>query len=250
MDAPSHAGVSRGTGLAAWRQISDALLADIDRGQLAKGDRIPSELELATRFGVNRHTVRRALAHLQQQGLVRSVQGKGSFVETGRVVQPIADRASPARQRESLPKAGKEIRGDLVFASHAAAPDWVADALDIEAGAHVLELHNSRSYAGRIVSLGCTWLPLPRFVGLDTLFARKASLLKCLHRFGVEDCRRISTRILCESATSDEASTFELPPGDPLLVLITLNTDQSGHAVQLSRCVFPASRVEFVQERG
>ncbi|MGK3945910.1 GntR family transcriptional regulator, partial [Streptomyces caeruleatus] len=69
------AALSRGAGLSAWRQIADALEAEIVAGSLAPGSQLPTEAELAARFGVNRHTVRRALGALGEQGLVRASQG-------------------------------------------------------------------------------------------------------------------------------------------------------------------------------
>ena len=52
----------RQTGVAMWRQIADALAADISEGRLAPGARLATEFELAERFAVNRHTLRRAMA--------------------------------------------------------------------------------------------------------------------------------------------------------------------------------------------
>ena len=49
-----------GRGVAQWRQIADTLRADIAGGTLGPGDQLPTEARLAARFGVNRHTVRRA----------------------------------------------------------------------------------------------------------------------------------------------------------------------------------------------
>ena len=47
-----------------WQAIADTLRAEITSGHYPPGDRLPSEAALATRFGVNRHTVRHALAQL------------------------------------------------------------------------------------------------------------------------------------------------------------------------------------------
>lgn len=71
-------------------EIEDA----IARRQFLPGQRLPSEHELAQRFGVSRGTVRQALQTLRQQGLVEPVPGRGSFVR----------HASPA-QKESRRKA-------------------------------------------------------------------------------------------------------------------------------------------------
>ena len=61
-----------------WRQIEETLLADIAHGVYPPDSQLPSEMELAQRFDVNRHTVRRALAALSQRGvlLVDAMEGQ------------------------------------------------------------------------------------------------------------------------------------------------------------------------------
>ena len=57
--------------------IGDQLREGILSGDLAPGDRLPPERELATRFGTNRNTLREAIRALEAQGLVRARQGDG-----------------------------------------------------------------------------------------------------------------------------------------------------------------------------
>src|SRR5689334_2773113 len=89
---PDVAALARGAGLAAWRQIADRIEGEIAEGRLPPGARLPSEVELARRLGVNRHTLRRALAELSARGLLRTSQGRGSFVEAVPLRYPIGPR--------------------------------------------------------------------------------------------------------------------------------------------------------------
>lgn len=63
-----------------FAQVRDALRAEILRGEVAPGGRLPSESALIQRFGVSRITVRQAVAELQSLGLVQTVNGKGTYV--------------------------------------------------------------------------------------------------------------------------------------------------------------------------
>ncbi len=65
---------------ALWSSIAATLTAEIGAGHYRPGDRLPTEAALAARFGVNRHTVRHALAALADRGLVHSRRGAGVFV--------------------------------------------------------------------------------------------------------------------------------------------------------------------------
>ena len=61
--------------------IAEALKADIAGGKLQPDDQLPSFAEMTERFGVAKHTIERAHAILEQEGLIRREQGKGIFVQ-------------------------------------------------------------------------------------------------------------------------------------------------------------------------
>ncbi len=48
-------------------------------GDIQAGDRLPSENELASRYNISRHTVRKALAILENEGYIYAEHGKGTF---------------------------------------------------------------------------------------------------------------------------------------------------------------------------
>ncbi|MEV4016770.1 winged helix-turn-helix domain-containing protein [Nonomuraea angiospora] len=61
--------------------VADHIAAKIERGDLKPGQRLPSELDLAGQYGVARMTIRRAMKELRDRGLIRSVHGKGTYVQ-------------------------------------------------------------------------------------------------------------------------------------------------------------------------
>lgn len=71
----------RHDGTPLYRQIADALLARIRDEEVQVGDRVDSEPEIVATYGVSRATATRALEHLARQGIVRRVQGRGTFVQ-------------------------------------------------------------------------------------------------------------------------------------------------------------------------
>src|SRR5919197_3863153 len=91
--AARKAEVERRSGIALWRQIADRIRLGIAAGDLGRGGRLPPEVELSVRFGVNRHTVRAAIAALVQEGVLRAEQGRGTFIAARRKLSyPIAKR--------------------------------------------------------------------------------------------------------------------------------------------------------------
>ncbi|SDT78324.1 GntR family transcriptional regulator, transcriptional repressor for pyruvate dehydrogenase complex [Streptomyces sp. TLI_053] len=64
---------------AKWEQILQIITARIEAGELQPGDML-SEVKLTAEFGVDRKTIRKAIAHLRTTGLVITRPGMGSFV--------------------------------------------------------------------------------------------------------------------------------------------------------------------------
>ena len=87
-----------------WISITDTLRREIAQGIWRSGARLPSEAQLATRFDVNRHTVRRALHALAGEGLVQPRRGAGVFVRATPVRYPIGRRT---RFRQNLLSDGR-----------------------------------------------------------------------------------------------------------------------------------------------
>ena len=75
-----------------WSAIAATLTQEISASHYGPGDRLPTEAALAARFGVNRHTVRHALAALAKQGLVHPRRGAGVFVAQRATEYPLGRR--------------------------------------------------------------------------------------------------------------------------------------------------------------
>jgi GntR family transcriptional regulator, transcriptional repressor for pyruvate dehydrogenase complex len=83
-------------------QVSQALLARIESGQLKPGEKLPSEAVLAPEFGVSRTVVREAISRLKHGGLLESRQGSGVFVSLQSAISPLKIDDSVIESREAL----------------------------------------------------------------------------------------------------------------------------------------------------
>jgi len=66
-----------------YQHLKEYLIKLIESNELTRGNKIPSENELADRFHISRHTVRRAISELVNEGVLSTTQGKGTFVNLG-----------------------------------------------------------------------------------------------------------------------------------------------------------------------
>lgn len=66
-----------------YMQLKEYLINLIESNELTRGNKIPSENELAEKFRMSRHTVRRAISELVNEGVLITNQGRGTFVNNG-----------------------------------------------------------------------------------------------------------------------------------------------------------------------
>jgi GntR family phosphonate transport system transcriptional regulator len=232
-------------GVMLWRQIADDIEQAIVRGEFTRGAKLPGELEIAERFAVNRHTVRRALAELTERGLVRAERGSGTYVETARIAYPIRERT---RFSEIIGAAGRKAGGRLLSSSKEPASRDVALRLDLQPGATVIRLNILRS-ANRVpISLGTSWLPAEMAPDAARIYRMVRSVSRLLSYIGFSDYRRKDTRLSAAMADSIHAAKLRINPGRPLLVVDSVDVAADGRPILTSHARFAADRVELVVE--
>ena len=150
--------VNRESPVPMWHQIELALAGDIRAGTLPPGARLPAEAEIAARFGVHRHTARRALAILAEKGAVRIRRGLGTFVEDALIAYPISERT---RFTANLQQQNRLASHDLLEAMDQPAPAFVAEALGIAPATPVTTLQTLGRADGVPISVGSNYLAPP-----------------------------------------------------------------------------------------
>lgn len=237
--------LARGEGVALWRQIAATLEGEISRGSKAAGERLPTEAALTLRFGVNRHTVRRALEDLEARGLIRVEQGRGAFVAEDVVDYRLGPRT---RFSELVRRENREPAGRILRIAEMPAETILAEALGIRRGRLVLRVDRLGLANGRPMVLGTHHLPLPRCAAAQEVLESKASITAALEACGIPDYRRQSSRITARLPTPEEADLLQQSRSRPVLVAESLNVDPAGQPVDWTIAVYAAGRVQLVVE--
>ena len=231
-------------GVALWRRIADAIRLDIVGGKLASGDRLPTEAILAERFSANRHTVRRALAVLANEGVVGAEQGRGTFVRSARRLSyPIGKRT---RFREGLRGQASSLTSQSLSHRLENATATTAAALGIKPGAKVVRTEGMSLADGRPISRSTTWLSYRRFPDFAERVAQMQSTTDVFASYGIADYSRASTRISARHADVEETKLLGLAPGAILLVSEAIDVDSEGTPISYALSRFPADRMELV----
>lgn len=235
--------LQRGVGVALWRQIADGIRRGIASGLADAEGRLPPEVELAQRFGVNRHTVRAAISALAHEGVLHSRQGMGTYVRRQkRLVYPISERT---RFSAGLDGQAQEVHSRLLDHASERASAGVASALGLHQEDEVIRIETLGMADGIPVSRATSWFCATRFPTIGESFAVAGSMTAALADAGIDDYRRSSTAV--EARHADEADTRELrlSPGAIVIITRAINVDPSGVPIQYALTRFPADRVEL-----
>lgn len=136
-----------------WAQV----LADV-RDRLAVGEfneRFPSDAELVSHYGVSRQTVREAVRHLQQEGLVERIRGQGSSLRRRPIEQSLGTLYSLYRSAEEQ----GFVQESLVRVLEQRTDAQAAEMLDCEPDEPLVYLERLRLLDGEPLMLDWSWLP-------------------------------------------------------------------------------------------
>jgi len=145
-----------------YRQIKALIVHGLGAGEWKPGEAIPSEIELAGRFGVSQGTVRKAIDELAGENLLVRRQGKGTFVATHN------EQRQLFRFLRLQPIAGEpETPGSrLLECRRTRASSETARLLDLKAGDGIVYLRRVLTFQGEPTVLDEISLPATLFKGL------------------------------------------------------------------------------------
>lgn len=223
-----------------WSAIAATLTAEIGSGHYRPGDRLPTEAALATRFGVNRHTVRHALAALAERGLVRSRQGAGVFVEQRPTDYPLGRRV---RFHQNVLAAGQTPSRRISRTETRPCDAEEARALRLHPGDAVHVVEGVSLADGQPIAAFRSVFPASRFPDLLAVIRETGSITRSLAASGLTDYTRAETRLTAQLADPVLAVALAVRSGAPVLRTVAVNVDPAGGPVEHGLTWFAGERV-------
>jgi GntR family transcriptional regulator len=220
--------------------------AALDASEWRPGDRMPTERELAARYGCSLITVRHALGELVREGRIERTRGRGTYVLQPRIDRDIAGSMSFA---EEMKRRGLDPATRLVTGRIEPAGDTVAGSLGIAADAPVVYLERVRLGGGEPLILEQARLPAERFPGLLAFDLERRSLYDILSE-------RYATRIVRARESvepvvlrSREAGLLDLPARSLALRIDGIAFAADGAPVETARSFVRGDRTRYYLER-
>ncbi len=231
--------ISRGDPAPLHYQVRRLLLEEIDRGELAPGQKLAPEREYAIRFGISLAPVRQAILGLVEEDYLYRVRGSGTFVREARVEEKIAILSSFT---ESLRARGFEPDIRTVEQRIVEAPTRVRQAIGAR---QVLSLSRVAMVDGKPVAVLAAWLPADRVPGLVDINLGSGSLYSLLEaRYSIHMARAQSWIEVGRCRPAD-AALLGVRPGTPTLFVEGITYDTSDRPVEFSRVMYRADRFRF-----
>ncbi len=230
-------------GVTLWRRIVDTLEHTIVSGNFSEGDRLPTEMDLAEQFRVNRHTVRRALSELAERGIVRTSRGSGTFVERPKLSYPIGKRT---RFSEIVGSAGLEAGGRLVQQALEPADEYLSRRLQVKSGTMLNRLEILRTAEGVPICAATTWVSAGLMPDAGKIYRSTRSITKMLAHYGITDYQRHETRIVSTLADGLDARRLRVGWHRPILLVESIDVIATAKPVLATRARFAGDRLALV----
>ncbi len=208
---------------------------------LTPGDPVPTERDLAERFGTSRTTVRQAIAELVVDGRLERTQGRGTFVAQPKLMQ--------VRQLTSfsqdLQEEGWRPGSVVLKISEETADERVARHLGIAPGATFHRVERLRTATDEPIAHEIAHLPGP-LPDLADQLDRLGSLYRALREVYGTELDAVEDVVETSLADPVEASLLGVDTGLPMLLVHRTAWTADGRIVEWTRSVFRGDRFRFV----
>jgi GntR family transcriptional regulator len=222
-------------------QLRQVILGMIERGEVRVGEPLPTERDLAARYGVSLAPVRQAVLDLVREGLLYRVSGQGTFLRE----RPNLERVSVLSSfSDSMRARGFDVAIEILRHEAVRPPAQVADALGSEKR-RVLCFERVAVVNGEPLGLLTSFLPLHTFPGLIIDGRAEGSLYRALEdQFGVVPVHAEMVMELAPCSTS-QSGLLSVPVGSPLLFSEGTTFDGDDAPMEYFRVFYRPDRIRI-----
>jgi DNA-binding GntR family transcriptional regulator len=226
--------IDRSSPVPLYFQVAQRLQELIESGQLPPGTRLDNEIMVAEQLGLSRPTIRQALQYLVEKGMLSRKRGVGTSVVHNRVRRKV-ERTSLF---EDLQRAGRRPRTEVLSCELVPAPDKVAAALGLAAGAEVLALERLRFADDEPLAILRNHVLPDLGVTAEGLASRG---LYQLLRAAKTEVKAAEQTVGARKATAEEAALLNEPKDATLLKVHRTAFDETGRPIEFGRDLYRAS---------
>ena len=224
-----------------YRQIAELLREKIEKGEYQFGQFIPSERELSAKYGVNRLTLRKAIALLVNEGLLIPKPGKGTYVN-----RPKIDSAFDTIQSTTpfLLDMGLTPSNRLIYSGRRKANWKYAQIFKISPDDDIFQIFRVRLGDGEPYILEYTYLPYSPIPDIEQYDFSIYSLYDIYNKHGIQlahDTQTLEIVKICPP----QSGLLNLPENDPVFMTTETIIDTRGKIVEYTKSYSSGKKFVF-----
>lgn len=225
-------------------QIEEQLKQQIQQGDFAVGTAIPSERELTESFGVSRMTVRQSITNLVNDGLLYREKGRGTFVASPKVEQPLNGLTSFTEDMESR---GMVPSSKLIGFEILEPESDVAEDLQLTHGDQVYFVERIRFADDKPMAIERTYLPVKRFPYL-TEDSFQGSLYAIIENNQQLKISRATQRMEAGLVKKEDADLLQIKSPAAILMIERISYLDGELPFEVVRSTYRADRYKFTTD--
>jgi GntR family transcriptional regulator len=223
---------TRAGGIPVYVRIRETLRDEITNGLLKRGERLPPEHELATKFSVSRMTIRESLEDLVDEGLLYRRHGVGTFVAFPHLQRDHTRLTSFFDKPENE---GFEFKVELLALEVVVGSPKILNALDLTPDSCVIRIKTLRYANGVPITVHDANVPHSLFAQIITENLEAQHLWSLFEKCGYK-VRRAIQKLEARGATKDIASLMKIREGSPILFKERTVYAADGTPVEFTYC--------------
>lgn len=227
-----------------YQQVINLFQDKITSGEWPVHTKLRDEIALSSELGISRGTLRRAIRELIRQGVLVQMKGRGTFVVSNTIEQPLATRL--VSFAEAMKEQGLDFTTNVIRCKREIAGERVRALLELAATDEVWRIERVRSVDGRAVIYLENFVPTSHLPDLSTEALKATALFQLIesrtgHRL---DWGRRYFRAI--AATDSVALRLGVPPNHPLLFLEQIVYSTRSQPIECSNVWINSSRFDVV----
>ncbi len=226
-----------------YYQLAEHLKEQIQTGDLAVGDQLPPERELAQQMGVSRMTARQAVAYLVNEGFIEVKPGIGTFVAQPKLTYNALHLSSFS---EEMARLGSLVVSTVLEQRLITPRRRIAEQLQMMPDEQVVCIVRLRQVDQTPLLLETSYIPARLCSGLESANLAERSLYSLLETHYHLAVQRATQTLEATTINDYEQQLFQLAPGTAMLLLEGVTFNQNDQPFEYFKAIYRGDRFKFV----
>lgn len=225
-----------------YDQIRIMILKMIETGEFQEGEKIPSELELVELFGASRITVRRAIKELEDEGVLKIVRGKGTFVEKAK--RPVRILNLEEGFTDGLQIGNNQVTKVILEKKIITASKGISRLFESEKPIEVLKLLRVIREGEKPISVDYAFLPVEIYPDIENLVGDNISTFRLINNHYKVHFRKAKKEVEIVHPNDEVAALMKVSPLDQIVQIRKIIWDEN-RPVHYSQYYLRADRIKL-----